>query len=44
MHKNVRILIIIILLGVNVDFGRLFGRVLNDEEHFGDEFNDVTRL
>lgn len=29
---------------MNVDFGRLAGGVLNDEEHFGNELDDVTRL
>lgn len=29
---------------MNVDFGRFAGRVLDDEEHFGDELDDVTRL
>lgn len=32
------------LLSVNVDFGRFAGRVLHDEEHFSDEFNDVASL
>lgn len=29
---------------MNVDFGSLAGGVLHDEEHFGDELDDVTRL
>lgn len=33
-----------VLLGVNVDFWRFAGRVLHDEEHFGDELDHVARL
>lgn len=29
---------------VNVDFGSFAGGVLNDQEDFGDQFDDVTRL
>lgn len=32
------------LLGMNVDFGGFAGRILDDEEHFGDELDDVARL
>lgn len=32
------------LLGMNVDFGGFAGGVLHDQEHFGDELDDVTRL
>ena len=32
------------LLCVNVDFGSFAGGVLNDQEDFGDQFDDVTRL
>ncbi len=31
-------------LCVNVDFGGFAGRVLHDQEHFGDELNDVASL
>lgn len=29
---------------MNVDFGGFAGRILDDEEHFGDELDDVARL
>jgi hypothetical protein len=34
----------VLLLCVNVDFGGFAGRVLHDQEHFGDELNDVASL